>query len=449
MARLRNANCPSCAGDLQVDAQSDRVKCRYCGTTSFIAGRGKAPPDARLIHVHMPRGLVLALWFGSAALLVTGIVIAAALSSGEPRASLPLTPQTPSVPAPAIQTPPPAPPPELPVLRARTESATLLADVDHDGHAELLAPITVSLAGKTTQHYAFFESRSLRELARTPALPDLRRDLVGAIGNRLLIAYHDGQLTAFDLTSGNEQWSTALGERVLALRVAKSTDSAHVTTDAQRKLLIDLTTGRQSETRDAGGAVLASADSQSDPRDRRDHQAPEGIEAYRCGGVRVMGSANYSVPDACQARAHIDTDRLPGMVGHRLWKDGSAWLVFGVRAPGAFVPMVGRLARGAFAWKSEVPVSDPLAAREGGPRFVALAAGRLFLGYETGRESAWFVTAFDVVQGTRLWTSPLPTPRGSLQALLAQSDRVFVLTGDALMAFEAGTGQRVGRLGPP
>jgi hypothetical protein len=193
---------------------------------------------------------------------------------------------------------------------------------------------------------------------------------------------------------------------------------------------------------------LARAESARDPRDRRDYQAPADVESYACGGVRVMGDQNYTVSDACLARAHINSDRLDGMVGHRLWRQGSDWLVFGVRKPGAYVPMVGRLRRGQFVWKSEVPAQNPLEAAEGGPRFSALAGDQLDIAYQSGRPARWSVTAFAAADGARRWTRELPEDlRGGVNALGAADDRVFVQAGDALLLLDAAQGELKARVG--
>ncbi len=441
MPALKSVNCPSCAGDIQFDGASEQVTCRYCGTTSFIQqGRRRAPANMPVIIVgpHVASLFALALGLG-AALIAAGAALFVAL---RPSPAPPAPPKLAL--APVLAPTPPAPkapePPPAPVIRVLSDTPTLFADLDGDQKADAIAPISVSLAGARTEHYAVFAGTSAALLARTPTLPERRNALVALIERRLVIAQRNGQLSAYDLGSGDLQWSSTLGERVVALCKGPA-GAAHVTTDADRRLHLDLITGRQTPTREACATLLARADAARDPRDRRDHQAPLELESYSCGGVRVMGDQNYAVPDACLSRARVDSDRLDGMVGHRIWRQGADWLVFGVRKPGAYVPMVGRLRRGRFVWKSEVPAQNPLEAQEGGPRFAALAGDQLTLAYESGRPTRWWLTAFAAQDGARRWTRELPAELHGLHTLGAADDRVFVQADEALLFLDAAQGE--------
>ncbi|MEO6603849.1 MAG: PQQ-binding-like beta-propeller repeat protein, partial [Polyangiaceae bacterium] len=232
-----------------------------------------------------------------------------------------------------------APPNEI-----REDFRPLLADVDGDGTADVVAAIDTTDAART-QHYAAFSGRDGHELARTPSIADRNGALTAVVGRRLVSASRAGQLTSYGLANGSQQWTTALGARATAFCNAKNGESLIVATDESRRLAIDLTTGRQSETKEPCNLLLTRADRNDDPRDRHDYDAPQGTESYHCGGVTVMGSQNYTVQDQCLARARIDTDRLDGFVGHRLWKMEQNWLAFGVRKPGARVPMLALVSR--------------------------------------------------------------------------------------------------------
>ncbi|MEY4512396.1 MAG: hypothetical protein RLZZ450_4518 [Pseudomonadota bacterium] len=142
-----------------------------------------------------------------------------------------------------------------------------------------------------------------------------------------------------------------------------------------------------------------------------------------------MGSDNYSVPDACKARAKVDGDRLDGVVAHALWRLGAGWLVLGVRKPGAYVPMVGVYERGHWKWKSEAPAQNPLEAEQGGPRTPSLVGDSLVVSYGSGKPARQWLTRFDVRDGTRTWTQQLPESTQSLVAL-AQDDNVVVVHGN-------------------
>lgn len=445
MARLVTASCPRCGALVPVEPDSDRATCTYCGAVAIVAAAAPAP-------VPVPRAPSGS---GSAAGIVVGLAVLGVVVVGMGAGALmfvrsaPPAPQSPSsvsappIPAmPVAPIPPmaasadvapgaaPAPPPAE--IHAMSGVVLLSLDVDGDHHPEIVAPVERVVDGERAAHYAVFDARTGGERAHTPPLADLRSALIAGLGNRLVIASQNGQLTGYDLVSGDQQWTTTLGDRVSLVCAPREPGSLHVETADERKLTVDLTTGRQTETRDGcGDHVLAKGPTGDDPRDRRDHTAPPGVEAWLCGGVTVMGSANFRVPDACLARGHVDTDRLDGMVGHRIWQLGRGWLVIGVRKPGAYVPMVGRLERGSFLWKAEVPAANPLEAQEGGPRQVALIGDLLVAGYETGPHRNGVLTAFAVADGARRWTVSLPGDDG-LDDLVTLDDAVVARTGEML-----------------
>ena len=360
--------------------------------------------------------------------------------SAPPAASTsPLIPSVPTL-SPPLPPPAPEPPAEVAVTEVLSNVTPFTSDVDGDQKLELIVGIESALAGASTKHFAVFDPHNGRERARTPAIEDLDDFLVAARGGRLVLAGKLGQLVSYDLVSGDLQWNSTLGDRATTLCEARAADALHVDTADNRHLLIDLTTGRQTETRDACGRVLARDDSDRDPRDRHDYTAPAGVDAYHCGNVRVMGSENFSVSDQCNARAHINSERLDGMVGHRIWKTEGGWLVFGVRQPGAYVPMVGRLGRGsAFVWKSEVPVSNPLQADTGGPRHVAIVGDALLVAYQMNAEPRSMLTSFALADGVRRFALPVSTTQ-RVTSMVPVGDALAVQIGDGVQVLAAADG---------
>ncbi len=390
------------------------------------------------------------LWIvlGIVSLILLGTVAAVLLLVGGSAQSV-TAPSAPSAPTKSTATtatePTASAQPSAPPIAILSQFAPLLADVNADGHDDLVTEIALRGSGPATQHYVAFDGLTGRELSRSAAIADDRTDtLPVVVGRRLITATHAGQLTSYGLANGSQQWTTALGARVIAFCAAKSVDSLLVSTDEQRQLAIDLTTGRQSETKEPCSLVLARSDRSGDPRDRHDYSAPRGVESYHCGGVTVMGDANYTVPDQCLARAHVDTDHLDGLIGHRLWKVEQNWLVFGVRKPGAYVPMVGLIKGGRVAWKAEVPQDNPLEAQEGSPQGIALAGSNVIATYATDKSRRLFVTAFALADGTRRWTTPLPDQVTSLSSLTSSAERVFVLANEQLFLLDAGSGKIAG-----
>ncbi len=444
MARLANGRCPKCGAAVPLDA-SDYVTCAYCGSRAFVQRTGAAPPaDVPVIVVpsHVP--VVLALALGVLAVLVAGGAMLATTATREPAPPASRPAAAPLPPPPVVHAPePPKPvepaPPVPQEVRVLPVPAPSYLDVDADGAPEVIAAVSFTTPDARETALAVFDGRTGALRVRTPALELAPSTLAVAYGARVVVASPNGQLTGYDLGSGDAQWTTTLGDRVAAICPGAAPTALLVASVDERRVALDLVTGAQSESRARCETPLATSGSWGDPRDRRDGSAPPGVEAYHCGGVTVMGSGSFRVPDACATHAHVNTDRLDGMVGHRLWKHDAGWIVFGVRTPGTYVPMVGRLARGArFAWKSEVPATNPLEAEQGGPRYAALAGDVLVVGYDGGGEPRFHLTAFAVEDGARRFDVGLAEP--SLHAISAAGEAVFVHAGDAVVAIDPSSG---------
>lgn len=437
--RLHSPHCPRCGAEVTLDASKQRATCAYCGTTSYVES-ARPRNDAPVVVVKTHVVTALALGVSLLALLVASVVL---LRGAPPPVAPPSPTPRPFVRAPTLESTPA--PPSAPSVQATLHVTGLvparLSDVDGDRIPELVVSVRVDQPGaRTATEVAIFDAAEGTLRARTSALDDFA--LAAVWRTRLVLAASSGQLTAYDLGSGDQQWSTALGERVAALCEPPSSqpDTLLVVTDDGRALSLDLTTGRQQQTKAQCQIPLAIADGRRSPRDRRDLTAPSGVEAYACGGVRVL-SAGYAVPDACQARAGIPSDRLAGMVGHRIWRHGAGWLIFGVRQPGTYVPTVGLYERGRFRWKLEVPLQNPLEIDEGGPAHVALRDRQLALSYASSKTGHGHVTMLDTSDGRRLWTRDLGAKTASVVALQLGLQSVVVQTDDDLILLAREDGQ--------
>jgi len=463
MPKLVNATCPRCGAVVPLEDDSDRATCTFCGAVAILSAP-PAPPSPMPMPVPAAPRARLTGGFLLGCLLVPFLAVMGAGFAGyflmRPSGSDPSTPPpSPSVPpipampvsgAPVdVASPPPAAPTPAPTPVETYEAVSgipiFALDVDGDRRLEIVAPVESTSAPGL--HYAVFDATTGARRSMTPVIEDLRSAVPAGIGNRLVVASRDGRLEAWDLVSGDSQWTTMLGERVSSLCAPAAPGTILVETTAARRLALDLTTGRQAETRDACERLLARTGNDPEPRDRRDHSAPPGVEAWQCGSVRVMGSQNFVVPDACAARGRLDA-QIEGMFGHRIWKHERGWLVFGVRSPGTYVAMVARTERGRVVWKNEVPADNPLEAAEGGPREVGLVGDTLVVGYDTGRSRSGVVTAFEVGDGTRRWTTRLPGD-DALADLVSLDDAVVVRTGDALRIIAAADGAVRATIGSP
>jgi outer membrane protein assembly factor BamB len=330
--------------------------------------------------------------------------------------------------------------------KLRSNFTPLLTDVDGDGNADVVVAIETST--QRSKHFAVLSGRDGHELARTAALLDGEDDVLAAVlGRRLLTASRKGQLSSYGLGDGSKQWTTALGARASTFCNPKGDESFVVVTDDQRQLAIDLTTGQQTATKARCSAPLTRPERGDDPRDRHDYDAPFGTESYHCGGVTVMGSENYTVADQCRVRAHVDTDRLDGLVGHRLWKFDRNWLVFGVRKPGAYVPMLGLLSNGKLVWKQSVPLDNPLEAREGSPQHVGLSQGLVIAAYALEKDRSQWLTAFAVADGARRWNVALPQNIQTISNLVSSPSRVFIQASEQLILLDATSGKQLAVVG--
>ena len=450
MVSLKTLNCPRCGATVELDSAGERATCQFCRTVSYTERVGR--PGAPIVVVKSHPIVLLSLSLGLLALLIAaGSLLASSASAptaapaqatgrqgGMPRASAP--PE-----APAAETPLPEPETQRTVA---SYAPARLVDADGDGDDELLVPIERQQGSARSAHFAVYTLPALKLLEETPALEQPQRALTAVVRSRLLSSKPNGELEAYDLASGDRQWTTALGERVAALCAAseRRADALHVVTDDGRNLLVDVMTGRQSPVRDPCPYPLAVASGRHAPSDRRDYRAPRALRAFLCGGVRVMGSQNYAVADACKTQLKIDSDRLEGMVGHAIWSVGKAALVFGVRKPGTYIPMVGLLERGRWLWKSEVPHENPLEAEQGGPRVVSLHGDGLVIAYASERRDRRWVTRFRLADGIRSFTTELPAASDQPVAIVQNEQAVVVHGGRALHVLSPADGAVIATL---
>jgi ribosomal protein S27AE len=448
MVSLKTLQCPRCGASVKLDDAGERALCPFCGTVSYTERVGMAGAPVVVVKSHLV--VVLSLSVGLLALLISGVAVLSTRTHGPSEPPSAAAPKATLAEAPPPPAPAPAPAkPSEPVRAVASHTPAQLVDGDGDGASELLVPITRSVDGKSSAHFALYSLPGLKLVRETDPLEEPQRALAAVVHNRLLLAHPQGELLAYDLASGARQWSSALGERVAALCAAeaKHGDALQVATDDGRNLLIDVTTGRQSTTRTPCPYPLAIATGRHHPADRRDYRAPRPLRALVCGSVRVMGSQNYQVADACRTQFKVDADRLDGMVAHAVWALEHGMLVFGVRKPGTYIPMVGVRERARWRWKSEVPHENPLAAAQGGPRVVSLHADGLVIAYADERHEQHWLTRFQVRDGTRTWTIKLPSGRDAPLALVQSDVAIAVHTQRALHVLAPADGRVLASLG--
>ena len=407
--------CPQCGADLSVRSSDENVTCSYCGTTSFLLKRGvTAPPNVSVIVVSKGPSAPLVVALVAVAL---GAVVAALLIVGKADAPAPPPRTRPVATAPVPAAPRVAPAPEPPrrgVTRVHTSRRPVVVDVDGDGTLDVVALADVRDGDRRGAAFVALSGTTGQPLWQVDAGEHASERYLAVAGGRFFVLGESGQVSGYDLATAAPQWSTALGDRGLRFCAAREPGSVLVPVADGRVLALDVKTGRQTPSAARGCAPLPTDQdpANDDPRDRTDPQAPPGTLGISCGGVTVMGDQNYTVPDACATRAHIDSDRLGGMVAHALWQlPGGSWLAYGVRDPGTHSPLVGVVAKKRLLWKADVPPGNPLDASEGGPRPVLLADDRVVAGYtikaqgkaEGKSEGSTRLAAFALADGKRLW----------------------------------------------
>ena len=397
MARLIPAKCPQCAASVNVDPNQDVVRCAYCGTTSFIdRPKRQAPPNVPVVHLPpQPQSGRTA-----AAVLIVGTIVAVvavggvfAMSTGRSRT---VSAQDDRKAASPVDAPKEKAPKEKAPKITLDDAVPLVADANGDGVGDLI----LRIRHDRQSAHAAYDPKAGKLLWWTPA--DYGRSTQTVVGAGRLFAVDDkGQVTAYLLSDGKRQWTTSLGEKLKSF--CRGDDrSIQLLTAAEEVKRIDAASGGQTTGKDcdrirsSGSRMPMGMD---DPRDRRDYDAPPGVDGYLCGGVRVSGDRSYVVPDRCR-REGVGYSSLDGMSASRLWRDGDDWIVLGYKTPGTRTPMVGRT-KGlspTLAWSSVVPKGNPLDANPGDPSAATLAGDALVVGWSKG------ITAFDKNTGKRLWT---------------------------------------------
>jgi hypothetical protein len=327
----------------------------------------------------------------------------------------------------------------------------LFADVNGDAWLDALTQVSLQTDRERSAAYAAFDGNTGALLWKTASLGGNGSSAHATVAYaRLLTANDTGQLTGYDITTGQQQWTTALGERWYAFCDAKEPATINVITVDERSIAVDVKTGKQGNITKARtcdpSRIDRTVNEWDNPRDRRDHRAPPGIKAIRCGSTRVMGSENYVVPDACAAATHVDSDDMDGINASALWYVPRGMLVVGVKTPGSRIPMFGLWSKGKFTWKVEVPEGNPLDCDEGAMRLVALSDDHVITTYTNKKTGTVTLTSFALVDGQRRWSTAIPKDRGRPLQLAVESGQLWLQmdgssTRDALLAFDAKEGR--------
>jgi predicted RNA-binding Zn-ribbon protein involved in translation (DUF1610 family) len=447
MLSVKIVNCQSCGAQLKPEPGAERVACEYCGVTSVVSKR----TDTRSPLTGSLR-VAAGVFFGIATVIGLASFGVSWLSSrGRSNVSSVRTPLATASPTAPSSAPDAAASrlvqPARSNVSVRSSFAPLAFELGGDRGQGFAVPILVHAQPNNAEYFATYDADGV-ELARTPELSLSDIKLHAVVANQLITASNKGQLTAYAMPGGAQQWTTALGDRVFAICQAKSAEAMTLVLEDDSRLSVDVTTGRQSATREECKVGIALNEHRLDARNRHDYAAPTGMDSFRCGGVRVMGSENYTVSDPCRNQAGLSPERLKELDASRIWKVSDAWLVFGVRKPGLRIPMLGLMRRGKVVWSSLVPAETPLEADEGPPYRATLLGDAVAVAYRSrsGKETRNFVTVFEIAGGTRRWTRAVSSDPKSLVAVTLPA-RLLVQGDSGLEILDGSDGHRIGTVG--
>ncbi|HOX44144.1 MAG TPA: PQQ-binding-like beta-propeller repeat protein [Myxococcota bacterium] len=397
MAKWKTIKCPNCAAPLEVEEGARRARCSYCGSTSEVGATGMfqvvvTPPvevrvDLQAELARIPEevraqaargGRVIRLIALSAFLVAGGAVLLAlrltgALGGGG--AGL------------------------FEHMQWDGGRQAILHDVTGDGRPEAFGMIRLLGGDETPLHLAAFDLAAgsrLWDVQVQPTTDDSHRCHVVLFGGRLWVADATGTLRGLEPETGQEVVRLPVGEQVEAL-CGNSRGGVEVWLVDKRALRLD----------PAAGTV-----------------EPLGNWSYgtACGGVwsDEEGSTPTTRLDGWpRARPEAfwpEIAEVPGNVGpvfdgvevERLLRDlqGKVDFALGRRKQGTRVPAVLAVERATtrVLWKADLPLGNPLAAKDDEIRVAGLGGGKVIVPYQVkGAGDTWHLAAFDAASGQRVW----------------------------------------------
>lgn len=366
MPRLVKAACPHCGAGVTLDPTRDVVSCTFCGTSSFIQRPRRAPTEPIPVA---PQGMPTIVMpevrpASTSALVVVPIVLVLVLAgvgaaiafSGKAGGG-----------------------------RYSVGGRPLPLDANGDGVEDIVLDVTT--LGKTPQlHFAAFDPQSGKELWRTPSLGASGEANHATTARGRLVVTVRNAVFGFDGKSGTQAFATALPELPEAL--CKHPSGVAVLTKDKQLFPVDLGNG-------ALGAPTAGARYAQEKGTRCVDLDP--ADASQGPGLIEVDEAPYR-------------DRVKGMQVSDVFAiaDTKQVLVLGTREPGTRVPMLAAFDGEKLLWVQELPVSEPLLAKEGEPTAFAVASGRVLAAYERSDRQELRIVCFDFHSGRRAWEAALP-----------------------------------------
>jgi hypothetical protein len=453
--RIVPAKCPTCGADLHLDPGLEVVTCAFCQKNAIVERPDHPPrtgsPDLPVIVIPRQDGRsVNGVVLGMVVLLVLGMTVAAGVALFVLRhartSAKPVWTPSPTAP------PTPRPPPTRRPLGLRLGSAglePLVADVNHDGFADLLlyhqwwspeTPLTIGA----------FDGRTGKRLWQTPALPQ-NQPRAGLVGNHLLVAEATGKLASYALADGSSQWAVGLTERVEWFCLGADPDHALLELATEKFVGVDLGSGEHQPVSGKHPCKKVQQGREPDTSARAgdtsgfpEKSVPVQQRSYHCGSTRVMGSIDMFVPDPCPRELGVSQKALGELDPRVIVAAGKGWVLIGGRLEGTHSPMVGYVEGKRSVWQAFLVSDNPLAA-DTSTEF-AVGPTHLVVSYRLTEGRQPRLAAFEITTGRRSFDIPLPKDFSPDQ-LLATTELVVALKSDSVRALAMTDGHLVWQLG--
>jgi outer membrane protein assembly factor BamB len=332
----------------------------------------------------------------------------------------------------------------------------LFQDINDDGHLDIIGT-TRYVQNNDSYHIAAFDGLTGSKLWESETFGD-HGDASSGIttlhAKTIVQSDNRGNITGFSATDGSRVFKVPVGEKV---KEACATDEESVALKLSDK------SWKSVLLKDGTLTPLEGA-----PEDCKQLSFQD-----RYGDSRL----SYSSQNRRARRVRTKVDGMAVRELVTLKEEPGHQIALGNKAPGTRIPMVAYLrvdspaeseesddsagmkkkrkarkrgkskrAKPKLVWSSELPALDPLSAKEGPPKFVAVSQGYVAALYAPKSGSEHLV-CFTREGGQRLWDVALPGKVSALTAIDIAGERVYVTQWGRLDAFDVAKGSHSFSLG--
>ncbi len=409
--------CPRCGAPLVVEKKQSQVTCGYCELTCTIE-RDDPPAnlaDHKAQTVYVPNtSPVLAFVIVGSIVMLTLVGMTIGTFSADIANRVSSSPSAAASGAVASSN------------DVRFLDRPMLADVNHDGHLDVIGRSGV--AGVMDQDFvAAFDGRTGARLWATATLSkeQLSSDGVRAVvGDKVMVADGLGIVQAYRLDSGKPAWTAKLSDKVAV--ICQNGDQVVIRTIDSRLTALALVSGAQ-------------------------HVLPADTHCQAVYSNKSDQTPDYSIVESRNfAKVGLSTQVDDMHAGHALVpSQGHVVFTFGERNIGSSIAMVAAVMGSQLLWKTLVPGVEPLRTYVNeNTQFATYVAGRLVMPYEMNDSSQGIrMASFDTAHGQRLWDVQVYKGSRDMLGIASCSDTVYFATGLSLYALNMADGTQRFRVG--